>query len=167
MITISPLCCPPQKLEFLQAGGPSQSSTPQAPPPYLQDLARLFGASDTTNDDIFDWIEVGFVHACTLIAYTKIRHCVTMPLYLQNKSYRLFFFLQKNCAQEDVETPQFIRTLTTAVVQATVSGMYVDCRVKEWKSWLLQTADSCFGYYLPCLQSIIITVSQVHVHFPI
>ena len=45
-----------QKLEFLESGG--GSSQPSQEPAYLKDLITLFGDTDTTNDDIFDWIEV-------------------------------------------------------------------------------------------------------------
>ncbi len=37
-------------------------------------------------------------------------------------SYHCIPYLQKNCPQEGCRTPEFVRTLTTAAVQATVTG---------------------------------------------
>ncbi len=56
----------PQKLEYLRSADPPSSSSsssssatpPSEPTPYLADITQLFSAADTTNDEIFDWIEV-------------------------------------------------------------------------------------------------------------
>ena len=46
-----------QDLAYLK-GSPQPSSDSQ-PLEYVKELSQKFGAIDVTNDDIFDWIEVG------------------------------------------------------------------------------------------------------------
>ncbi len=53
------------------------------------------------------------VYRCMIAIKVKtIRHTTLLAI----------FYLQKNCPQEGCRTPEFVRTLTTAAVQATVTG---------------------------------------------
>ena len=61
-----------QGLAYLQ--GSSQPSSDSQPLEYVKELSQKFGAIDVTNDDIFDWIEVGGV--------STTPECVIITSYL-------------------------------------------------------------------------------------
>ena len=99
----------PQGLSYLQCSSQLPSSDSQSLK-YVDDLTNQFSAPDITNEDISQWIEVGGVKISE-----KSRNNIDSAVII----------IQTNCPPPVRSTPEFVATVTTAIVNATVTGTYM------------------------------------------